>query len=428
MAVSANRLGDRKAAARSRQERERMRRIRRLLLFFLVLVVAFILGFLVRSQTAFIASLGFTLDPSETSTLQKGVAAKSTYDAVSARVSEVEDLLADNSLDTINVEDATLTMLDDLLKSTGDPYAAHFSPDRYVNYIKETTDRSYAGVGVLFAEYNGRAYAADVFEGSEAEARGVRQGDYVIAIDGDRSKTWSLTEVVNTLARDEGSQVVITWMRPSSADAEKGSEFTTSLACQTYQEVNCTTELHDSCGVITLRQITQNSSSLVSQAITDLSNQGATSFVLDLRGNPGGYLTQAVDIASLFVNSGVIVEIQTVDGITTKNAAGVRQTEAPLAVLVDQYTAASAEVLTAALQDNQRAEVVGQTTLGKGSVQVVRELSFGGAIRYTAAYYLTPLGHDINGIGIVPNISVDANDQVDTQLLVAIDAATAAAA
>ena len=130
MAVSANRLGDRKAAARTRHERERMRRIRRLLLFFLVLVVAFILCFLVRSQTAFIASLGFTLDPSETSTLQKGVAAKSTYDAVSARVSEVEDLLADNSLDTINVEDATLTMLDDLLKSTGDPYAAYFSPDR----------------------------------------------------------------------------------------------------------------------------------------------------------------------------------------------------------------------------------------------------------------------------------------------------------
>ena len=136
----------------------------------------------------------------------------------------------------------------------------------------------------------------------------------------------------------------------------------------------------------------------------------------------------AVSYTHLFVNSGVIVEIQTVDGITTKNAAGVRQTEAPLAVLVDQYTAASAEVLTAALQDNQRAEVVGQTTLGKGSVQVVRELSFGGAIRYTAAYYLTPLGHDINGIGIVPNISVDANDQVDTQLLVDIDAATAAAA
>ncbi len=146
---------------------------------------------------------------------------------------------------------------------------------------------------------------------------------------------------------------------------------------------------------------------------------------------PGGYLTQAVDIASLFIESGVIVEIQTVDGpASSKKASGATITSAPLVVLVNKYTAAAAEVLAAALQDNQRAQLVGETTLGKGSVQVVRELDFGGAVRYTAALYLTPLGYHIDDTGIVPQAVVangDADGKTDDQRIVALDTARALA-
>ncbi|MCI8469382.1 MAG: PDZ domain-containing protein [Eggerthellaceae bacterium] len=395
----------------------------RLLSLFLVVVVAFVAGFAVRSQTAFVQSLGFTVSPEEASATASSKNLKSTYDSISARVEEVEDLLSDNSLDELDLEQATVSMLEAMLKATGDPYAAYFSPDRYSSYIKESSERSYAGIGVLFSEYNGRAYVADVFEGSEAAAKGVRQGDFVEAVDGDSSRQWTLTEVVNSLARDEGSSVIITWMRPISLDAEKGSEFTTTLVCQRYDVTNVTYELTGEVGYIRLRQITQNASDLVKAAVTDLTNQGATSFVLDIRDNPGGYLTQAVDIASLFVKSGVLVEIRTVDGVSSKTASGVTITDAPLVVLVNGYTSGAAEVLAAALQDNQRAEVVGQTTLGKGSVQVMRELTFGGAVRYTAAYCLSPLGHEINGVGVVPNIMVGTADDADTQRLVAVDTA-----
>ena len=94
-------------------------------------------------------------------------------------------------------------------------------------------------------------------------------------------------------------------------------------------------------------------------------------------------------------------------------------------VLTNDYTAAAAEVLVAALQDNQRAEVVGTTTMGKGSVQVVRELSFGGALRYTAAYYKTPLGHDINGVGVIPDrqVGTGSDTNSDPQKSVAMEAA-----
>ena len=173
-----------------------------------------------------------------------------------------------------------------------------------------------------------------------------------------------------------------------------------------------------------LTQLTQSSDALVRSAIVDLTAQGARSLVLDLRDNPGGYLTSAVNVASLFVQSGVIVQINTVDGTTNKTASGDVATDLPVVALVNQNTAGAAEVLTAALQDNQRATVAGQTTLGKGSVQVVRELSFGGALRYTAATYLTPLGHDIQNVGIVPTVSIPAGDtSSDEQLTVAIETA-----
>ena len=145
---------------------------------------------------------------------------------------------------------------------------------------------------------------------------------------------------------------------------------------------------------------------------------------MDLRDVPGGYLSQAVEVANLFVRNGIIVQIQTADGITNRQASGEVVTDKPLVVLVNENTAAAAEVLAAALQDNQRATLVGQTTLGKGSVQVIRELSFGGALRYTAAYYLSPQGRGIDGLGVTPDFLVERQSgAADNQLSLAVETA-----
>lgn len=410
-------------SATSIRDRQSIRRASRWMALIVVIVIAFSAGFFVRSQTGFMASLGFPVEDSSQTTGSAKVT-KTVYDSVSTRVAEVEDLLSLYSFDSYDLESSTYDMIDAMMKSTGDPYTAYYSPDRYAAYVKETGNRDYAGIGVLFSEYNGRAYAVDVFQGSEAEAKGVKQGDFVVAVDGDSSKTWSLTEVVKAVSQQEGQSVVVTWMRPTSLDAQKGSEFTTMLTCQKHDEQNVSTSLDDTVGTVKIRQITQNSARLVEEAVRGLLEQGATSFVIDLRDNPGGYLTQAVDIASLFVQSGVLVQIQGPDGVSTKTASGVTLTDAPLVVLVNNYTSSAAEVLACALQDNQRAEVVGQNTMGKGSVQVMRELSFGGAVRYTAAYYLSPLGHEIDGIGVVPDVSIsNGDDGADTQMLIAMDTA-----
>ena len=399
----------------------------RVFLAVILVAVSFVGGFALRSQTELVASWGIPVSDGEREALA-AAAASNTFESVSARVGDVEDILSTYSMDEIDLTSATYSMLDDLMKSTGDPYATYYNPDLYNTYIKETTERSYAGIGVVFADYNGRAYVSDVFEGSEAEAKGVQQGDFLTSIDSEDVSAWSMTEVVNALAKDEGATVSVTWMRPASLDAQTGEQFTTTLTCKVYEEANLTTALSDGVGVVKVRQISSNAAELVDQATKSLIEQGAGAIVLDLRDNAGGYLTQAVDIASLFVNSGVLVQIQGNDGpATTKSAAGdAPYRDVPLVVVVNRYTAAAAEVLAASLQDNERADVVGETSMGKGSVQVVRELDFGGAVRYTAAYYLTPQGEPIDNVGIVPQVGVvngEGEDGADSQLATGIDIA-----
>lgn len=391
--------------------RERARKVRILRTFALVVLVAaaFALGFGIRSNQALMDSLGFPSAMGEKDQNPGATVTGSTYDSLSARVAEVEGILENESLDTYDLNAATTDVLDSFVAATEDPYLRYYDAARYDAYVKEGATGSYAGIGVLFAEYNGQAYAADVFEGSVAAAAGVREGDFVVAIDGDRSQEWTTTEVVNAVSREAGETVVVSWRRPTSLEAQGGEAFTTTLTCSEYRVPNVETELDGQVGFISLKQITQNSSSLVSQAVADLASQGAAAYVLDIRDCPGGYLTQAVDIASLFVKSGVIVQIQTKDALSTKTASGAVATDLPLVVLVNGNTAAAAEVLAAALQDSQRAQLVGTSTLGKGSVQVVTELSFGGALRYTAALYKSPLGRDINNAGVSPDVSVEAD-------------------
>ncbi len=394
--------------------------------FFIVILIAaaFVGGFAVRGNDALLAKLGLAQFVSSEQAATVNTSSSTTYNSVSARLSEVENVINNDSLDTYDLDTTTGKVLDAFAQATQDPYLRYYDASRYTAMNNDSSATG-GGVGVLFSEYNGSAYAVDVFEGSPAQLAGVQTNDVVVAIDGDRGHQWTASEVASALKRDEGQQVVITWRRGTTLDDTKGSEFTTTLTCTTSVETNVTYELSDEVGYISVKQLTQNAATFVRQAVVDLDAQGAQSFVLDLRDNPGGYLTQAVDISSLFVKSGTIVRIRTKTADeTTKNASGEVATEKPLVVLVNGNTASAAEVIAAALQDNQRATIVGEKTLGKGSVQVTHDLTFGGALRYTAAYYKSPLDHAIDGYGINPSIVVGASgDGEDSQKAFAIETA-----
>lgn len=411
-------------AAMAEREHRRNKRILRLLCFVVAIAVAFVAGFALRSQDQFLVSLGFSIPGVQKAGTQSTDVKKSPYDSISARLSEVEDVLAKSDLNGYDLDEATKEVFKGFSSACDDKYFEYLDPSRYASFVKDSSDGAYNGVGVLFSDYNGRALVSDVFSGSAAEAAGVQQGDVLIGIDGDTSHDWSVTEAISGLSRNAGETVVVTWMRSSSVGAETGTSYTTALTCSSYKEQNVTYSLDGTVGYIRVRQITQDTADNVSAALADLIDQGATSFVVDLRDNPGGYLTQAVDVANLFIKTGVIVEVQTSTGTSPKSASGKTVTDLPLVVLTNGYTSGAAEVLAAALQDNQRATIVGETTIGKGSVQVVHELSFGGAIRYTAGYYKSPLGHDIDGVGVIPDIAISSSEGgTDPQLVLAVETA-----
>lgn len=410
-------------AASARRARARNVRLAKALATVIVVGVAFVAGFFVRGEAPLLESLGFSSLVVDVDRNPGSTTSGDTYDSLGARVEEVEGVIAQESLDSYDLPMATTNVLEALANTTEDPYLRYYDAARYAALVQESSG-SYAGVGVLFSEYKGRAYAVDVFEGSSAQVAGVLEGDFVVAVDGDRGHDWTTSEVAAALRRDEGESVVITWRRAASLDDEGGEEYTTTLSISNATVKNVEHALEGSVGYIGLKQITQNSADLVKAAVSDLEAQGATSYVLDIRDNPGGYLTQAVDVASVFVNSGTLVKIKTREAEeSAKTATDNFLTDKPLVVLVNGNTAASAEVLAAALRDNQRATLVGTTTLGKGSVQVTRDLSFGGALRYTAAYYKSPLGHDIDGVGVTPDVAVGLAEGEDNQRTLAIETA-----
>lgn len=389
---------------------KRNARLIRIVSLCVVAVLIFAAGFILRGNTELLTTFGFTnlsvkqdVNPGET-------VSGNTYDSLSARVAEVQGIIADDSVDEYDLNSATKATLDAFISTMNDPYARYFDAASYQTYLNNVSNPS-SGIGVLFGEQDGSCYVVDVFEGSEAAASGVLPGDYVEAIDGEKKDKWSMPEVINTLSRDAGETILITWRRNGADQTGGSTTFNTPLTYLDTPTPNITYTVTNGIAFIEIKQLGSDSAEVLKETLTKVEGEGARAIVLDLRNIPGGYLTQAVDIASLFIQSGTVVQIKTGDNITTKSAEGTEVSTLPLVVIVNEKTAGSAEVLAAALQDSKTATVVGVTTQGKGSVQVMQPLSFGGALRYTAATYLSPLGRSIDGSGVSPDVVVSSTDR-----------------
>ena len=176
------------------KEKARTRRIVFALLGFVCLCIAFMLGFAFRSQVTLMGSLGIpigeeadinVLKTRTKDTATAKTAVKSVYNSISERIDEVEDILSENSFDTADLDETTKAAITSILVCTGDEYAKYYTATEYSKLINDSKENQYAGVGVLLNEMNGRCYVADVFEGSEADLKGVQSGDYVKSINGD---------------------------------------------------------------------------------------------------------------------------------------------------------------------------------------------------------------------------------------------------
>ncbi|MCF0104352.1 MAG: peptidase [Eggerthellaceae bacterium] len=419
---------NRRLKSQAQRSRRLARENRNKILFTLIsIVLSFTcanIGFWLRGNSDLMLKLGMATELQLENVNPGMTIVGNTDSSLAARFAEVEALINNYSINSYDFNLTTNALLNQFTDQTEDPNLRYFDPTRYELYIKENTDTSIHGIGVNFAEKDGQAFAADVSENSSAALNGVQPGDFVIAIDGDSSQKWSITEVNNFMEIAKDCYIAITWMRPNLADGKSsGYEYITNLKVNTYDIQNVTANLDGDVGYINLRHVSTNSDQLIEGSVRNLIDAGAKTLLLDLRDCSGGFLTDAINIVSMFQKSGTVVSIQTRAGKTSRMVSGKVITDLPLVVLINQNTSNVAEVMAASLQDSGRATLVGVKTQGKGSVQAILRLSFGGALGFTAAKCYTPRNNPIDNRGVTPNITTENSCGDDCQKTSAIDLA-----
>jgi len=300
-----------------------------------------------------------------------------------------------------------------MLASLNDPYTRFLDPKQFKE-MRIDTSGELMGVGIQLSldTKTKELVVVSPIEGTPASRAGVLSKDVIVSIDGDSTKGMSTEDAVKLIRGPEGSDVVLGLRRGDQVLDVPLTRARIEINAVTYR-LNKTQDQRK-IGYIRLKQFNANAAKEMRQAAKSLEEQGAEGYVLDLRGNPGGLLEASIDIARQWLNEGIIVSTRTREGIRdVRRATGSAITDKPLVVLIDQGSASASEILSGSLQDNSRAELVGQKTFGKGLVQAVRGLSDGSGLTVTIAKYLTPKGTDIHKNGIEPDVkSVMTEEQL----------------
>ena len=300
-----------------------------------------------------------------------------------------------------------------MLASLNDPYTRFLDPKEFKE-MRIDTSGELLGVGIQLSldKATKELVVVSPIEGTPASRAGVLSKDVIVSIDGNSTKGMSTEDAVKLIRGPEGSDVILGLRRGDQVLDVPLTRARIEINAVTYR-LNKTKD-QQKIGYIRLKQFNANAAKEMRQAAKSLEEQGAEGYVLDLRGNPGGLLEASIDIARQWLNEGIIVSTRTREGIRdVRRATGSAITDKPLVVLIDQGSASASEILSGSLQDNSRAELVGQKTFGKGLVQAVRGLSDGSGLTVTIAKYLTPKGTDIHKNGIEPDVtSVMTEDQL----------------
>ena len=287
-----------------------------------------------------------------------------------------------------------------------DPYALFYSPTAYRSF-QELTTGEFSGIGVWLKDKEGELTIVSVLPSTPAVEAGLQEGDVIETIDGEPVSSLTSDEAVAHIKGPEGTKVALGIVRDGEALDFEITRAEIALP-------NLQAKLRrDDVGYIQLFGFARGAGDEVREHVSDMLDQGAEGIVLDLRNNGGGLFSEAVEVASVFIEEGEIViyrergrsEGDDVDD-TPYEAEGDAFEDVPLVVLVNEGTASASEIVAGALQDQERATLIGTTTYGKGSVQEVVRLRDASALKLTTAAYLTPDGRDINGSGIEPDVEV----------------------
>lgn len=298
---------------------------------------------------------------------------------------------------------AIKAMLDVVKKQ--DDYALYYNQDDYQEFLDYSTG-SFSGIGVNLNQDGKTLQVLSVIPATPAEAEGLKRGDIVYAVDGELVERMSIDEAVSKVKGPPGTDVTITVVR----DGEK-IDFDITRAEIAFPNLRGRLTKND-IGYIQLYGFAKGAGRELREEVEGMREKGARGIVLDLRDNGGGLLSEAIEVASVFVEDGEIVTyVEPDQEDVVYEAEGNAFEEIPLVVLVNGGTASASEIVANALQDQDRSELVGSTTFGKGSVQEIIDLPDQSAVKLTTGTYLSPDGEDINGKGIEPDFVVEDNER-----------------
>ena len=334
-----------------------------------------------------------------------------TYDELET-FTNILSIVQKNYVDQVDTKQLLEGAVNGMLASL-DPHSAYLTPELYKE-LQVDTKGSFGGLGIEITNRGGVLTVVSPIEDTPAAKAGIRPGDQIIKIDGEFTKDLSLADAVKKMRGPRGSKVVVSVKREGVPQL---LDFTLTRENIQIQSVKYK-DLGDGYGYIRITQFQEKTGTALEDAINALSggsDDKIRGMILDLRNDPGGLLSQAVKVSDTFLDSGLIVYTDgRLDSQKQKYFAHKpgSHMDFPMVVLVNGGTASAAEIVAGALQDHKRALVLGTQTFGKGSVQTILPLDDQSALRLTTALYYTPSGRSIQATGIVPDISMENNVQL----------------
>jgi len=317
---------------------------------------------------------------------------------------EVLDKVNKEYVDEVNHGDAMDAAINGVLQSL-DPYSAYMSPETLKEMETETSGK-FGGLGIEVGMEFGVVKVVTPMDNSPAAREGIKAGDYIVKINGTQVQGKTLSEAVELMRGPVGSKLELTIRRKGKKKALV-FEITREII-----EVNSVKSkvIDDNVGYIRLTAFNENSSKQISDRIKKFKKSKINKYVLDLRNNPGGLLSQAIKISDFFLDNGEIVSTKSRKSYENRKyfaKKGDIINGKTLIVLINYGSASASEIVAGALKDHKRAIVIGENSYGKGSVQSIIPLKNKGAIRLTISKYYLPSGKSISGTGITPDIEVE---------------------
>jgi len=316
---------------------------------------------------------------------------------------EVLDKINKEYVDEVNQSDAMDAAINGVLQSL-DPYSAYMSPEIFKEMETETSGK-FGGLGIEVGMEYGVVKVITPMDDSPADKEGVKAGDYIVKINGIQVQGKTLSEAVELMRGPVGSKLEITIRRKG---VKKALVFEITREIIEVKSVKSKI-IDDNIGYIRLTAFNDNSSKQIKNKINEFKKNKINKYVLDLRNNPGGLLSQAVKISNFFLDNGEIVSTKSRKSSENRKyfaKKGDIINGETLVVLINYGSASASEIVAGALKDHKRAILIGENSYGKGSVQSIIPLKNNGAIRLTISKYYLPSGKSISGTGVTPDIEI----------------------